>query len=117
MELGFNGKRMAIALVISIIAGIFCAWGTSAVMIPGLVITLPLLVTIFYARVLIGVIVGLFGNMRLVQSESFNAILRGALAGLIVSPVISLYGGTEIMMGLGMAYGAIADLIATKLSK
>ena len=117
MELGFNPKRMAIALTVATIAGIFCAYGTSMVDIPGLEITLPLLLTTFYGRFLIGVIVGFNDRMKFVQSEMPNALLRGLLAGLIVSPVISLFGGTEIMMGLGMVYGMFADILATKFGK
>lgn len=116
MDMGFNTKRMLIALVMASVFGFFCAWGTTTVEIPGFVVSLPYLATVFYARVLIGFAVGLNSNMKIAENENVNSLTRGALMGAIVSPVISFFGGFEILMCAGIIYGALTDLVATKLS-
>lgn len=113
---GFNGKRMAISLIIAAFFGFFCAYGTSGVEIPGFTITLEYLATIFYARLLIGFAIGLAGGWVLVKSRVKNAALRGGIIGAVVTPVISFYGGWEIFMLFGILYGIITDVVATKLS-
>jgi hypothetical protein len=110
-------KRLIIALIISAIFGIFCAYGTSTVEIKGFEITLPYLFTIFYSRLLIGFFVGFADNLKLIKGKYKNSALRGALFGLITSVVISFYGGAMIFIVSGITYGIITDLIATKLLK
>lgn len=109
-----NPKRMIIALAASAVFGAFCAYGTSTVNIPGFQMTLPYLLTILYGRLLIGVVVGLSQDMRLVGKRLVNAILRGAILGAVVSVVISFYGGALIFMTAGIVYGALTDLLATR---
>ena len=111
-----NAKRLLIALVISAIFGIFCAYGTSAVEIEGFEITLPYLITIFYTRLLIGFFVGIGDNVELIKKKYHNAALRGGLFGLITSIVISFYGGGEFFIIFGIIYGIITDLVATRFS-
>ena len=108
-----NSKRMLIAVIISALFGVFCAYGTSTVEIEGLDVTLPYLLTIFYARLLIGFFVGLADNMNPLQGKYKNAVLRGAIFGLIASIVISFYGGGEFFIIAGIIYGIITDVIAT----
>jgi hypothetical protein len=109
-------KRLLISLVIAAFFGLFCVYGTSSVEIEGLEITLPYLLTIFYARLLIGFFVGIGDNVVILKKKYQNAILRGALFGLITSIVISFYGGGEFFIIFGIIYGIITDLIATKFS-
>ena len=111
-----NIKRLIIALIVAAVFGLLCAYGTSTVDIEGLEITLPYLLTIFYARLLIGFFVGLGDNIELTKKKYQNAALRGALFGLITSIAISFYGGGEIFIITGIIYGIVADLIATKFS-
>jgi len=109
-----NVKRLVIALVLSAFFGAGCAYGTSTVEIPGFTVTMPYLLTIFYARLLIGFFVGLCGGLTLVKSKYLNAVLRGAMFGLITSVVISFYGGAVIFIAAGLIYGIITDLLATR---
>ena len=111
-----NAKRLLIALVVSAVLGFFCAYGTSFVEIEGFEITLPYLLTIFYARLLIGFFVGIGDNVELIKKKYQNAALRGALFGLITSIVIAFYGGGEIFIIFGIIYGIITDVVATRFS-
>lgn len=111
-----NVKRLSIALVISALFGLFCAYGTSTVDIKGFDITLEYLLMIFYARLLIGFLVGIGDNVNILKKKYQNAVARGALFGLIASIVISFYGGGEFFIAFGIVYGIITDLIATRFS-
>lgn len=113
---GLNGKRMVISLALAAFFGFFCAYGTSMVEIPGFTVTMPYLLTIFYARLLIGVLVGFTENLKLVEGRMKNAALRGAKMGIIATIVIAFYGGWEIFIAAGIVYGIITDVVATKLS-
>jgi len=108
---------MGIALLIAGLFGFFCAYGTSNVEIPGFEVTLPYLMTIFYARLLIGFFVGFGGHVKFVKGEMKNAVVRGAVFGIITTIVISFYGGAGIFMAAGIIYGIITDLLATKFGK
>ena len=111
-----NIKRMIIAVIVSAIFGIFCAYGTSNVEIPNFEITMAYLYTIFYARLLIGVFIGIADNINLLKGKYQNSILRGAVFGLLASIVISFYGGALVFIAAGIIYGIITDLIATRFS-
>lgn len=107
-------KRMVISLTVAALFGIFCAYGTSTVEIPGFEITIPYLLTIFYGRLLLGLVIGLSGDIKLTKKESLNSIIRGAIMGAIVSVGISFYGGALPFIGFGLIYGAITDFLATR---
>jgi len=111
-----NLKRLLIALVIAAFFGIFCAYGTSSIEIDGFEITLPYLLTIFYARLLIGFFVGIGDNIEIIKNKYQNAVVRGAIFGIITSIAIAFYGGGEIFIIFGIVYGVITDLIATRFS-
>jgi hypothetical protein len=111
-----NLKRLIIALIISAIFGIFCAYGTSTIEIEGFEVTLPYLLTIFYARLLIGFFVGIGDHIELLKHKYKNSIARGAFFGIISSIVIAFYGGGEIFIVFGIIYGVITDLIASRFS-
>lgn len=114
---GMGTKRLAIALVVGMLAGIFCAYGTSMANVPGLVVDFGLLAMIFYNRLLIGLVVGLAGSIVLVKGKMLNAALRGVILGALVSIGISFYGGGEILILFGMIYGLVADVLATKFGE
>jgi len=107
-------KRMTIALVVAAICGVFCAYGTSTVQIPGFQATMPYLLTIFYSRLLIGLVVGLAEDVKVLKGALWNSIARGAIIGAIMSVGISFYGGAQVFIPFGMIYGALADFLATK---
>jgi len=109
-----KAKRMAISLFVAGLFGVFCAYGTSTVQIPGFQLTMPYLLTIFYSRLLIGLVIGLAGDIRLIRGELWNSIVRGAVLGAIMSVGISFYGGAQAFIPFGMIYGAVADFLATR---
>jgi hypothetical protein len=111
-----NIKRFLIAFVLSVLFGLFCAYGTSTVNIEGFDITLEYLLMVFYARLLIGVLVGIGDNVNILKKKYQNAVARGALFGLIASIVISFYGGGEFFIVFGIIYGIITDIIATRFT-
>ena len=111
-----NKKRLIIALIISAFFVILCAYGTSSVEIEGFEITLPYLLTIFYARLLIGFFIGIAEHIELLKNKYQNAAVRGAIFGIIASIVIAFYGGGEIFITFGIIYGIITDVIATRFS-
>ncbi len=113
---GLNLKRMAIALILAAFFGVMCAWGTSTVEIPGFVMTTEYLLTVFYARLMIGFLVGFSGGLVMLKGKTANAALRGGIMGLIASISISFYGGTAIFIAAGIVYGIITDVVATRLS-
>ncbi len=109
-----NWKRICIALITASVFGVFCAYGTSTVDIPNFEITMAYLLTIFYARLLIGVFVGIADALTPLKGKYQNAALRGAVFGLITSVSISFYGGGQMFIPAGIIYGILTDLIATR---
>ncbi len=115
---GVNKKRVGLSLLLAGIFGVFCAYGTSTIDIPGMTAETmnAMLLTVFYGRLLIGVLIGFTEQVEFLKNRIHNAVVRGAVMGAVVTPVISLYGGFEIFMAAGVVYGILTDLIATKLS-
>jgi hypothetical protein len=111
-----NIKRLMIALIIAGLFGIFCAYGTSTIEIEGFEVTLPYLLTIFYARLLIGFFIGIGDHIELVKNKYQNATIRGAIFGIISSIVIAFWGGGEVFIAAGIIYGIVTDIIATRFS-
>jgi hypothetical protein len=107
-------KRMLISLIVAALCGVFCAYWTSGVEIPGFEVTIPYLLTIFYNRLLMGFVIGLAGGIRILKKEFLNSIIRGIIIGAIVSIGISFYGGAFAFISAGIVYGAITDILATK---
>jgi hypothetical protein len=108
---------MLISLAVAALCGVFCAYWTSGVEIPGFEITLPYLLTIFYNRLLMGFVIGLAGGIRILKKESLNSLIRGIIIGAIISVGISFYGGGFAFIGAGILYGALTDLLATRFDK
>ena len=111
-----NWKRLIIALIIGALGGAFCAYGTTMAEIPGLVVDTPLLATIFWGRLMIGLVVGLAGSLVILKGVLANAALRGLILGAIMSVGLGFYGGMEILVIAGAIYGLIADVVATKFA-
>jgi hypothetical protein len=114
-----NTKRIAIATVIGLLCGLFCAYGTIwiAASKPALVLTTGLLAVVVYNRVLLGLVVGLGDDIPL------HPVLRGALIGVIISLAMALMNMIDVgisdgvaFIAFGIVYGIIADVVATKFS-
>ena len=112
---------MVIALIVAVLFGVYCVYGTAEYMktapVPGFEVTVEYLLTIFYNRVLMGIAVGLAGGVVLTRRKLVNAAIRGAILGAIFSLGISLYGfltGAYVFIIFGAVYGAVTDLAATR---
>lgn len=106
-----NTRRIKFSLALGVVAGAICLYGTMT-SIPG-VLTIPILATIFYDRVLLGFVVGIADGLKI------HPLIRGAIIGAVVSLLIAIpsgvIGGALLMSG-GVVYGIVIDLVATKFS-
>lgn len=106
-----NTRRIKSSLALGVVAGAICLYGTMT-SIPG-VLTIPILSTIFYDRVLLGFVVGIADGLKI------HPLIRGAIIGAVVSLLIAIpsgvIGGALLMSG-GVVYGIVIDLVATKFS-
>jgi hypothetical protein len=106
-----NIRRIKISVALGVAAGAICLYGTWT-SIPG-VLTLPILATIFYDRVLLGFVVGIAYGLKI------HPLIRGAIIGAVVSLLIAIPSGIiggALLMGAGVVYGIVTDLVATKFS-
>jgi hypothetical protein len=112
-----NPKRIAIATTIGLLCGAYCTYATSQMENPttGAPYGVFILLSIVYNRTLIGFVIGIADGIKL------HPVLRGAILGAIVSfamtiPAFEQGTGALILVPFGIAYGIIADFVATKLS-
>lgn len=106
-----NTRRIKISLALGVVAGAICLYGTMTG-IPG-VLTVPILATIFYDRVLLGFVVGIAGGLKI------HPLIRGAIIGAVVSLLIAIPSGVTggaLLISAGVVYGIVIDLMATKFS-
>ena len=106
-----NTRRIKISVGLGVVAGTICLYGT-VTSIPG-VLTLPILATIFYDRVLLGFVVGIAYGLKI------HPLIRGAIIGAVVSLLIAIPSGITggaLLMGAGVVYGIIIDIVATRFS-
>ena len=117
-DLGINGKRMIVCVILGAISGAICATGTTILQPVSYSITMAFLFYIVYNRIVLGVFIGLVGEVTFVDNEILNPILRGALFGAIISVVMIIIPEISSMNYLiaGIVFGAIIDLIGSKLA-
>lgn len=116
-----HAKRFLIATLLGAVFGAFCAYGTkssSDAGTLGFVATTGIIGSVFYNRMMIGMFIGLLGSCKL------HAIIRGAIAGIIVSFGLGITPlldgepmGAVIMSGAGAVIGIIIDLLTSWLAK
>lgn len=107
-----NTKRISISIVLGILFGAICVYG-SAGNLPSGVPAAPILATVFYNRVLLGLVIGIADGIEA------HPVLRGAVLGAIVSIAIAIPSGTAggvMLIAAGVVYGIITDFAATKYS-
>ena len=115
-------KRIMIATAIGLLCGLFCAYGTLMMVDKGKLdlqlATTGSLAFIVFNRVLIGLVVGIGDRVIL------NCVLRGAIIGAVISLMMGIFPLLEgdtmsalTVIGFGVVYGIIADVVATKISK
>ncbi|MBD3350872.1 MAG: hypothetical protein GF364_05240 [Candidatus Lokiarchaeota archaeon] len=111
-------KRLVVSTILGMILGVFCILGASQ-RIPGYVTNNILyLSAAWYNRVIMGVIIGLAGEIEIIKGNNFlNSLIRGALIGALVSVGFGLLGQSlEIMFFIaGIGFGTLNDVISTKI--
>lgn len=110
--ISMNTIRVLISIALGILFGAICAFG-SAGNLPSAVPAAPILATIFYNRVLLGLVIGIADGI------DAHPVLRGAVLGALVSLAIAIPSGTTggpILIATGVIYGIITDFLATKYS-
>ncbi|ODS41901.1 MAG: hypothetical protein MSIBF_00620 [Candidatus Altiarchaeales archaeon IMC4] len=101
-----NTKRVIIATLVGVLCGLFCAYGAIwKNIIPPM---LAPVLFIVYNRTLIGFFVGIADGVDL------EPVVRGALIGALVT---AAWVPDPKLIGFGMVYGMIADVVATRYSK
>lgn len=117
-----NYKRLGVATVMGMILGVFCILGLSQ-RIPAdgaLPSNTIYLLGGWYNRVIMGVLIGFAGDLKIIQDKNspLNAILRGAILGGIVSLGFALFQQfADIPFFIaGFGFGLVNDLITTKLT-
>lgn len=102
-----KAKRLAIATILGILCGLFCMYGAMT-MFPGEFGTLAL-IGIVYNRALIGIVIGISDNIYPPPA------LRGAVIGVVVSMAMAIFDAAWIVVGFGLVYGVLIDVVTTKL--
>ena len=117
-SVGINGKRMIIALILGALTGVICAIGTVIGNNPIFQISLMYLIYLWYNRLILGFVLGIADNVRIINHELGNSVIRGALIGAILSIILVIIPGLAAYSFIlaGIVFGIIIDLIATKLA-
>ncbi|MFW6018031.1 MAG: hypothetical protein ACOCPX_04360 [Halapricum sp.] len=108
-------RRLTIGILTGAFLGIFCILGVG--LRTGFAGNELFLLAMWYNRVILGLVIGLAGGIRLVDSD-YNVFLRGLLLGLVVSLAITLTSEFRDWPSFfaGIAYGVIIDWVATRYS-
>ena len=106
-------KRVLTALVSGAVLGLICVLGASVRL--GWAGNQLLIVSLWYNRLIMGLLIGLAGDLVLIKGKS-NWILRGALLGLVVSAAYFLTegAGDQISFWIGSVYGIIIEFVLRK---
>ena len=116
--IGINSKRMIITLTLGALAGVTCAIGTLIGNNPIFQISLMYLIYLWYNRLMLGFVIGIADNVRIINHDLGNSIIRGALIGAILSIILVIIPGLAAYSFIlaGVVFGIIIDLVATKLA-
>ena len=103
-------KRLILSVITGAVLGIFCIVGGSIRL--GWEGNQLLLFALWYNRLLLGLVIGLAGNM-VITKRNWNWILRGAVLGLIVSGAYFLTSGVSdwVSFFAGIVYGVIIEYV------
>ncbi|MDD5679311.1 MAG: hypothetical protein PHW60_15180 [Kiritimatiellae bacterium] len=111
-------KRAAIALVVGVITGGYCAGSVLLHPPPNVKPELWFVSMIFYGRVLQGFTIGIADSIRL------HWAVRGAVLGLMFSLMLAVVPfsggnmfGAAMLLIFGIFYGIITDAVATWAAK
>ncbi len=107
-------NRLNVALISGAVLGIFCIVGGSVRL--GWQGNQLLLFSLWYNRLLMGLVIGLAGGLTLIKGQ-LNWLLRGALLGLGVSAAYFLTAGAGDWVSFlaGVVYGVIMEYVLVRL--
>ncbi len=106
-----NTKRIVIATLLGVMAGIICWLGGEYG--AGITFTGVMIAGTILNRTLIGFVIGISG-LRM------NYLLHGILIGAVVTLTMAVFGdlsGAIALMLFGMGYGFLIELLTTKVFK
>lgn len=103
-------RRLLIALGCGAVLGLFCILGASVRL--GWNGNQLLIFSLWYNRLIMGLLIGLAGDLVIVQGKA-NWILRGAVLGLMVSAAYFLTAGAGDWVSFlaGVLYGMIIEFV------
>ncbi|MFO7990739.1 MAG: hypothetical protein R6U61_00410 [Thermoplasmata archaeon] len=106
-------RRVLVAVSSGALLGVFCIVGVGTRI--GFQGNELFLFAMWYNRVIMGLLIGLAGGLKIIDSEN-NYIVRGLILGILVSSAITLTSGFLDWPSFfaGVVYGVIIDLAATK---
>lgn len=111
-------KRIAIALIVGVITGGYCAGSVFLNHPPNVKPELWFISMIFYGRVLQGFVIGIADGICL------HWAIRGSILGLIFSLMLAIFPfskgnmfGAAMLLIFGVFYGIITDAVATWATK
>lgn len=112
---GINKKRLAVSSGLGALMGIFCVAGT-IVLNPS--IESSYIFHMWYLRFILGMMLGFMGEVRLIESELGNSIIRGSATGILLSiPYFMVPVPTVLNYFIaGIVFGLLIDLISTKIA-
>lgn len=107
-------NRLNVSLISGAVLGIFCILGGSLRL--GWQGNQLLLFSLWYNRLLMGLVIGLAGGLQLVDAK-LNWLLRGAVLGLGVSAAYFLTAGAGDWVSFlaGLVYGVIIEFVLQRL--
>ena len=115
-----NYKRFGIATLTGALLGVLCILGASG-RIGGWTGNEVILVGLWYNRVIMGMIIGLAGNLIFFSGTPTKKWLNTGMRGLIFGIIVSLqfFLSSDLLdwptFLAGFAYGIVIDLLATAL--
>lgn len=114
-----NYKRLSISVIVGALLGVLCIIGVGSRIPGGYLLNIVFLIGMWYNRVIMGLLIGLAGDIQILKSENIsnlgNAILRGLILGLLVSSAIFLSTEFRDLLAFfaGIVYGIVIDAIST----
>ena len=108
-----NHRRLVVSLISGAVLGILCLVGVG--LRTGLAGTGLFLLAVWYNRLIMGLVIGLAGELTLVHWPA-NRYLRGAVLGLMVS--LAVFLSTEMRdvpsFLVGIVYGMVIEYVAAR---
>lgn len=108
-------KRLALSIISGAVLGVFCIVGGAVRL--GWAGNQFLLFSLWYNRLLMGLLIGLAGNLIIIKSD-WNWILRGACLGLTVSAAYFFTSGGSDWVSFiaGVVYGVIIEFVLKRFA-